>query len=176
MIPMTRTVNAKLKKMRRPASIIYTKSCSGLWKDSEAAAMLVPLLAAPRDQLAEVEKVFDITPSKVKDMPSASLAEAFKVAKVNAQEKERSTTVIVVLLVDLYMLELEEMGLEDQCTGFGHNFVLGVGPEGVIVWQGTPSCAFDMYLAQAGASVRNWQQAEEFVKDFGKLTDGRKVC
>jgi len=174
MIPMT--TDSKLTKMRNPASRIYRKSCGGLWKDSEAAAILVALLATPHERLAEVERLFRVTPEKMKNVPSASLAEAFRIAKVKALGNEKVTTVIVVSLVDLYMLEMEEMGLEDQCTSFGHAFVLGIGPEGVVLWQGNASCSFDGYLTQGGAVVKSWLLADEFVKDFGKLTDGRKVC
>ena len=174
MIPMI--TNSKLKKMRTPASIIYDKPCGGLWKDSEAAATLIALLAAPRERLSEVDAFFEVTPAKVTTIASASLAEAFKAAKVKALGAHKITTVIVVSLVDVYMLEMEEMGLQDHCTGFSHDFVLGTGPEGVVVWQGSQSCSFDASLAQGGASAKSWVQAEDFVKDFGKLTDGRKVC
>lgn len=173
MIPMAD--DPKLKKMSTPTRRIYTKSCTGIWKDGEAAATLIAILAAPHERLPETTKFFENTPATVRDTASASLADAFKTAKAKAQGKERFTTVIVVSLLDLYMLEMEEMGLEDQCTSFGHDFVLGVGPEGVIIWQGTMRCAFDEYLAAGGAQVRSWMQAEEFIKDFGKLTDGRKV-
>lgn len=174
MLPMMD--NPKLRKMRTPASIIYKKSWKGTWKDSEAAVMLVALLAAPCDRLSEIDDLFEVTPANVLNIPSASLAEAFKTAKVKALGGQKITTVIVVSLVDVYMLEMQEMGLGGHCTSFGHDFVLGVGPEGVVLWQGSVSCSFHTYLAQGGASVKNWAQAEDFVKDFGKLTDGRKVC
>jgi len=174
MIPMI--TNSKVKKMRTPASIIYEKPCGGLWQDSEAAATLTALLATPRERLPEVEAFFDVTLAKVTTIPSASLAEAFKAAKVKALGGHKITTVVVVSLVDVYMLEMMEMGLQDQCTGFGHDFVLGIGPDGVVLWQGSKSCSFNNYLAQGGASVKSWVQADDFVKDFGKLTDGRKVC
>jgi len=66
---------------------------------------------------------------------------------------------------------------KDDYTFFGHTFTVGVGPEGVIIWQswGEHGYTLPEYIARGGARVRNWQEAGDWVDRFDKLTQ-HKVC
>ena len=49
---------------------------------------------------------------------------------------------------------------------------MGIGPEGVIVWQawGKHGYRLDEYLDGGHARLRSWDEADQFVRDFDKLT------
>ena len=80
----------------------------------------------------------------------------------------------MVSLADLYMFELVMQDRADDYTTFAHAFVLGVGPEGAIVWQGGGEEDGDPYglsewINDGNARVLDWQQAGRFVDNFEKL-------
>ena len=83
----------------------------------------------------------------------------------------RQTTVLAASLVDVHIFELAQQGASEQYFSFAHVFIIGVGPEGIIVWQawGKHGYRLDEYLNDGHARVRDWREADQFVHDFGKL-------
>lgn len=72
------------------------------------------------------------------------------------------------------MLELKEQGRPRSYTSFKHTFVLGVAPEGVIVWQAwgdVDDCGYAIghWVSSGGSRIRNWQEAGDFVDTFEKF-------
>jgi len=144
------------------------------WNSCKAAATLVGLLACPPARLFEVLKfqsqrlngmpTLDI----IRNTPSASLQSAFRNAKALARGDKGSSSVIVVSLIDVHMFELAGQGRSKGYTSFAHTFVLGVGPEGVVVWQGWGEHGYglDKWIMDGGSRVRTWQEAGDFVDVF----------
>lgn len=157
------------------------------WNSCKAAATFVGLFACPTEQLFEILK-FQITSlgytpdlGMIRKTPTTSFLKAFKAAKERARGQERVTTVMMVSLFDVHILELAAVGNSEGYTSFAHTFVVGVGPEGVVVWQGLGydwgelGYGLDEYVARDGAKVRSWQEAGDFADRFDKLTQ-HKVC
>jgi hypothetical protein len=150
-----------------------------LWKSPAAAAGFISFLVAPRPRLHEAMSFTTDTRQTIlitaRTTPSASLCTAFRSAKALAITKNIST-VLVISLEDLRYLELLAAGDNDYST-FSHIFTLGIGAEGVVIWQSWRPCgySFDEYISRGGARIRTWHKAEEFVADFEKLTS-MKVC
>jgi len=110
---------------------------------------------------------------EIRQVPSASLLETYKTAKQHALSAEKTTTVIVTELVDLCSLEMIEISRMKNYTSFTTSFGIGVGREGVIIWQ-TGNDGFDQYLQGGSDRVQKWAEADEFITDFDKLVK-RKV-
>jgi hypothetical protein len=121
------------------------------------------------------------TYTSIKKTPSASLPLAFRRAKL-AAVIERQTTVLAVALVDVHIFELAQRGVSEPYFSFAHVFTIGVGPEGVIIWQawGKHGYRLDEYLNNGHGRIRDWSEADQFVRDFDKLATQKvsspRVC
>jgi hypothetical protein len=157
---------------------------------SNIAATLVGLFACPSQRLHEVvefqtEHLNELAfIEAARKTPSASLKAAFSHAKSLACGRNPVMSVIMGSLVDVHMLNLKQqqrpemLNLNQQrrtenYTSFTHNFVLGIGPEGAIVWQ---SSAKDERKRGkkpdepiSSAQIQTWQATDEFVDDFEKF-------
>jgi hypothetical protein len=145
-----------------------------LWNSCKAAATLVGILACPAERLLEVA-LFQargvLTLDAINSTPSTSLRTAFGKAKVLAGGETRISTVLVVSLVDVRIFEKAKKGESQGYTSFAHTFVLGIGPEGVIIWQawGEHGYRLDQWINNDGARLRSWREADAFVDDFEKF-------
>ena len=142
---------------------------------------------------ALVEDVLGTIPKdilhKTRSQPSASLATAFRAAKKDAQAHGK-TTLLSVRLVDTHFLELiQKRGpITEECyTSFAHNFVLGLGPTGCVLWQAwgdgqavrdrsqassstiPGAYGLDDWIKNGEADLRDWKVMEEWVDAFEKL-------
>lgn len=145
------------------------------WKSCKASATLVGLLACPPAAFIKVIKFLgytlgglDTDIDKIRKTPSDSLRLEFQRAKALALGEKSTTTVISVSLGDICDFELDEQKRSGEFASFAHAFVLGVGPEGVILWQswGEDGYPLDKWLNDNGARLRNWQEAGYFVDEF----------
>lgn len=161
------------------------RECGGvhLWKSGNMSTTYVLALAAPADQEAMYGALRRNTPhlggvptyEEMQQTPSASLSLAFRRAKMAALNHGK-TTVMGVRLEDVHMFELLERGETGNYCTFSHIFALGIGPEGFVVWQtwAEQDYPFDKYIEDGHDRVRNWDEAEQFIRDFEKLM-GLKV-
>lgn len=148
------------------------------WNSCKAAATLVGLLACPSARLYEVLKFQSQrlnglpTYEDIANTPSTSLRTAFKQAKALARGEEGTSSLLVVSLIDVHIFELARQGKSQDYTSFAHTFVLGIGPEGVIIWQGWGEHGYglDEYINKGQARVRSWQEAGDFVDVFENFT------
>ncbi|KPM44964.1 hypothetical protein AK830_g1629 [Neonectria ditissima] len=110
----------------------------------------------------------------IQKTPSASFLQAFTRAKA-AAVGEANTTVMAVSLVDVHIFALAERGDAEQYFSFAHVFTVGVGPGGVVIWQawGKHGYRLDEYLRDGHARLRDWDEADQFVRDFEKLASGK---
>lgn len=139
------------------------------WNSCKQAATLVLLFACPHNNLFEALKFLSRTLgglptlSLIRTTPTSSFAQAFAKAKKAALSGEMATTVIGVSLIDVHIFELNVRDMAKPYSSFAHAFVVGVGPEGVVIWQswGEHRYPLDEYLAGDGARVRSWDEAEE---------------
>ena len=108
----------------------------------------------------------------IRNTSSASLQEAFRNAKSLARGEQRCTSLVSVSLSDVHIFELASRRKSQMYTSFAHTFVLGIGPAGVIIWQGWGEHGYglDQYIARGSARVRTWQEAGDFVDRFEKFT------
>lgn len=150
------------------------------WGPSTIASATVGIFACPAQRLREV---FEFGPGElnglttfetVRRTPRESLRTAFLSAKARACGGKGSFGLIMVSLVDGHMLELKEQGRSGNYTSFKHNFVLGVAPQGVVVWQAwgdDDGFGYGMgdWDNTGGSRVRNWQEAGDFVDTFEKF-------
>lgn len=112
------------------------------WNSCKAAATLVGLFACPPARVYEVLK-FQYqrlnglpTSDLIHNTPNTSLQTAFRHAKQLARGEKCTSSVIEVSLTDVHIFELARQGRSKGYRSFAHTFVLGIGPEGVIIWQG----------------------------------------
>lgn len=175
------------------------------WR-SKTLAQFMSLLAVPKYRMHDTLDLMLESAKETKDVDAlkrslaasgnTSLSEAFEAAKKKATSTSPttlpSTTLIHASLIDIAALELaatkskskssehnhnhKRKSLEDY-TSFAHDFVLGVGPEGVVIWQ----CAEDKgaglaeyVLERDETRARSWTEAGEWVEGVGKLV-ARKV-
>jgi hypothetical protein len=168
-----------------------TRDLAFKWNSCKAAATLVGILACPAGCLFEVAKFqskrLNGLPSydEVHDTPSTSLQTAFRDAKALARGEEGVSSVLVVSLADVHSFELERQRKEREkrerqkkkgrkkekektYTSFAHTFVLGIGPEGVILWQawGEHGYGLDQWIKDGETRVRTWQEVGDLVSDF----------
>lgn len=147
------------------------------WNSCKLAASQVLVLAAPADAVLPALALQSRSLSgglkleSIRGTPTASLRAAFNEAKALATGPLQSTTIMDVTLIDVRIFELAAQGKSQPFSTFTHSFVIGVGPEGVIIWQswGEYGYRLDEYLNRDGARVRNWTEAQEFVDDFQRL-------
>ncbi|KAK3622947.1 hypothetical protein LTR56_021888 [Elasticomyces elasticus] len=138
----------------------------------EDTVTLVTLFACPKDRLHDA-RAFQReslggapTLENVRDEQIPSFGAAYRAAKGAARGEKHITTVMAVSLVDVHSMELAARGDSETYTSFGHSFVLGIGPEGVIIWQ-----KMNVYMhADESARVRTWEEAGNFVDWVDKLT------
>jgi hypothetical protein len=148
------------------------------WNSCRAAATLVGLLACPSGRVDEVMEFLSrdlggpTTLKEIRKTPSASLQTAFQDAKALACGEKRTSSVIVVSLTDVHIFELADQGRSEGYTSFAHSFVLGIGPEGVVVWQGWGEHGYglDQWINDGRARVQTWQEAGDLVGVFEKFT------
>jgi hypothetical protein len=149
------------------------------WNSCKASATLVGLLACPPSRLHEVAKFMSHDLGglpkleEIRNTSSASLQDAFRHAKALARGEKGICSVITVSLTDVHIFELAQKrcrgGSEaDKFTTFAHSFVLGVGPEGIIIWQswGEHGYGLDKWMNDGRARVRTWQEAGDLVSVF----------
>jgi hypothetical protein len=149
-----------------------------LWKSCKMTATLILLLASspsPSSLFTALKSHSQSlgglpTHSTIKTTPSASLPQAFQAAK-RAATKDGKMTVLAVSLVDVHIFELAHQGKSAPYFSFAHVFTMGIGPEGVIIWQawGKHGYRLDEYLHDGHGRVRDWTEVEQFVRDFDKL-------
>ena len=77
----------------------------------------------------------------------------------------------MVSLVDVHSFELAKPNKPTGYTPFAHTFVLGIGPEGVIVWQGWGEHGYglDEWISKGDARVRTWQEAGDLVENVERF-------
>lgn len=152
-----------------------------IWKSCDLAANFILVVASSKTSAEQATKFLSIsqsgpiTLSLVRNTPASSFRSAFDIAKAAAQ-KQKKTTVISIVLADVHMMQLTSRGQSEGHISFAHKFVVAIGPEGFVVWQawgvGTGyGYRFDEWTDRDGDRVRTWDEAEQFVKDFEKLTD-----
>jgi len=107
---------------------------------------------------------------------SGSLGKVYGKAREGA--KGGKCTVISVQLSDVYIQELAKQGRSGDYTSFAHSFVMGIGEQGVVVWQawGEFGYGIDEYLERGGARIRSWEEADRFVASFEKFLPGKVSC
>jgi hypothetical protein len=154
------------------------------WNSCKTAATLVGILACPAERLFEVVKslsqALNGLPSyeEIHNTPSTSLLTAFQHAKALARGEKGLSTVLVVSLIDVHIFDLARQGRSEDYTSFAHTFVLGIGPEGVIIWQGWGEHGYgvDQWIKNGDARVRTWQEAGDFVDVFEKFVAYKVSC
>jgi hypothetical protein len=147
------------------------------WNSCKAAATLIGLLACPSDRVYEVVKFLSQalgglpTLKEIRKTPSASLQTAYQNAKALACGEKHISSAIVVSLTDVHIFELAAKGRSEEFTSFAHSFVIGIGPEGVIVWQGwgEHDYGLDQWIKDGRAQVQTWQEAGDLVGVFEKF-------
>jgi hypothetical protein len=108
----------------------------------------------------------------IKNQPSASLETAFLEARARARGGQPRYSLIMVMLLDVHKEEMIKQGKEHAYTSFMHSFAMGVGPEGVIVWQSWGAkggYGLGDWISKGGADIRTWNEAGEFVDSFEKF-------
>lgn len=154
-----------------------------LWMDGDIATALVLVLAAPNTMEAMVGalRLQDYstwepkTYEEFRTIRSASLQSAFEEAKVLALERCR-TTILGVQLVDPCKYDRHQVYFSDKTFFFDHSFVFGIGPEGVVIWQAWDDGVrehgyrLDEWIETGGARLRDWDEAQEWVRTFELLT------
>ena len=173
--------------------------------DSPGNACIFPLLLAmkARDRSTEevdhrvidtIEQVNTETKDFVDNLrakASASLLSSFRAAKKAAQSQGK-TTLLFVWLRDLHSHELATNSngrAKEIYTSFHHNFILGVGPQGGVLWQSwgegkhlhnehrsstsriPGAFGFDEWIANGGADLRSWTEMEAWVASFEKMAN-----
>lgn len=110
------------------------------------------------------------TYDSIRKTPSALFPQAFQRAKL-AATNNKQTTILGVTLADAHIFELARRGTSEKYFSFAHVFTIGVAPEGVIVWQawGEHGYRLDEYLNNGHGRLRDWSEADQFVRDFDKL-------
>lgn len=160
------------------AVIIPSSTVHVPWRSCKASATLVGLLACPKARLQETlrfqSQLLGGLPTllMIKETPMASFLDAFRHAKELARGAKNVTTVMAVSLIDVHIFELAKLGRSEGYTSFAHTFVVGIGHEGVVIWQGWGEHGYglDEYIQRDGARARNWQEAGDFVDRFDKMT------
>ena len=157
------------------------------WDNCKQTATLVLVLAARQRDMAAAT-VFYFNPrtnencpqlAEIQATPSVSLKGVAGRA-LDAASTRGAVTVLGVDLVDMELLDRYERGEPTNFQSFGHTFVIGVGPEGVRIWQSwvTDYC-FHEYLESGGARVRDVDWLRGFVDRFENLVAeevGDRVC
>ncbi|KAK3632884.1 hypothetical protein LTR56_016063 [Elasticomyces elasticus] len=155
---------------------VPTENLDVEWRSCKAAATLVGLLTCPDDEVYSTRKFLSQglgglpTLDEMRTTPSASFPSAFRKAKALAR-KENVATVILVSFVDVHIFELAAKHKADKFTSLAHSFAIGIGPEGVVLWQawGEHGYSLDQYIKRDGARLRTWQEAGDLVDRFDQL-------
>ena len=150
------------------------------WHNESLAVSLVLVLTASQQTMLS-EFFFRAGPlggvfpgmKEVKKSPLQSLKMVVEEAKRAAADEER-VTVLCVELVDLTVAKLEELGFEvaDTYVTFARSFAMGIGPEGVVVWQaGGKNGAYTLedYCNLDANKVMSDNDSNRFVTDFEKF-------
>jgi hypothetical protein len=107
----------------------------------------------------------------IRSTPTTSFRSAYNKAR-EAAKKHGKTTVMDVVLTDVHIFELAKQGKSEQYFSFAHSFVVAIGPQGFVVWQGWGEHGYrlDEWIGRDRDCVRDWDKVEEFVNGFVKLT------
>lgn len=169
----------------------HMAACQRPWYSCEIATVSIVVCAAPAltfdifakqhaDLLSE-EPLEDQTLRHTL-IPSASLTRAFDRAKAAATGPRKSTSLIYVALMDSCLYQLSSSQKEHNMDlkrfmPFTHYFVLGVGPEGMMMWQSFRSYGprLHEHIALGGAKVRDWEEATSFVATFDDFAAYRGI-
>lgn len=151
-----------------------------IWKSCKFVTIFIMSIAASKEGALKAIKFCSMTRgglptlNLIRNTPTSSLRSAFVIAKTAAQ-KHGKTTVIGVAMTDVHIFELAQRGTSEQVFSFAHSFVVAVGPEGFVVWQAWGEHGYNLaeWLKRDGDRVRTWEEAEDFIKDFTKLTTGK---
>jgi hypothetical protein len=81
--------------------------------------------------------------------------------------------VLAISLIDVHIFELARQQRSEQYQSFAHTFVLGVGSEGVVIWQawGDHGYGFDEYIKRGDARIPSWQEAGDFMNAFESFAE-----
>ncbi|KAJ4345780.1 uncharacterized protein N0V89_011915 [Didymosphaeria variabile] len=178
-------------KNTRASDFMHEMACQLPWHSCDVTSMCIFTLAAPVHDLRAI--VMESTLGnenpllagglynpgfQVELIPSASLLESYKYAKRAALESQK-TTLLRVKLIDViqsyceqnesFVRALNLMSIELQdLVPFSHSFLLGVGPEGVVMFQSYMAFGprLHEYIVGGGLRVRNWQEGDDFVSTF----------
>lgn len=150
------------------------------WNSSKVATTLVIFEAATRKQTRDALEFIlmprggKLTIDDVINTPSVDLEKELISAKMAADDGNvGKVTVLGVHLVDLERLKGEAYDEdEDRYTSFDHSFALGIGREGVRLYQaGAPQeLNFFDWMREGKARVRSWKEMSTFINSF------RVVC
>lgn len=173
-------------------SLDHIEACQHPWFSCDVAAMTILALALPADKLSTLRDGYNNAPNPMLQahpfqelleaelIPSASLRKAFNYAKAVALGPQKRTTVMTVSLVDTEewrlphypdaKLQYEKIQAREY-RGLSHFFVVGVGPEGMRMWQSWMYLGprLEEHMALGGARVRGWDEADAFVDIFEDL-------
>ncbi|KUI56841.1 hypothetical protein VP1G_04215 [Cytospora mali] len=154
------------------------------WNSCKVAASLVLLLAAH----ATKESLYSALKSQswsmgglpTRELLSSSSSDSLLVEFQRARRaalEEKKTTVMGVKLIDKHIFDLEGRGVSETYFSFAHSFAMGVGPEGIVVWQGFGKHGYrlDQYIRDGHARVRSWDEAKQFVSNFEKLVSAKGI-
>lgn len=187
-------------------SLDHIGACQHPWFSCDVAAMTILALALPAHKLSTLRDGHNNAPNPMLQahsfselfeaelLPSASLRKAFDYAKAAARGTQKRTTVMMVSLVDTeewrlphYIdkkLQYKKMHAREYHV-LSHFFVVGVGPEGMRMWQSWKYLGprLEEHMALGGARVRGWQEADAFVdmfedlvsRDVGKVSLSKNV-
>lgn len=113
--------------------------------------------------------------SLINNTPSASLKGRFARAKKAAIDgKIGKVKVLAVSFVDVEMIERSETGNKPMgYSSFAHTFVIGISREGWRLYQawGEHGYTLQEYLDRDRARLRDWDEAERFIKSFEALIE-----
>lgn len=181
--------------------------CFGAFSDHECVVEANPNLSAvatPWDHLHDVlcsilafacrKKATRHTLSFVEKSESMAFAQlwqekdspSFEAEYDTAKEAARlrgETTVLGVKLIDVGLIALAQrgMGEERHYSTFEHGFVIGVGPEGCVLWQAwewarhsglgekTGGYSLDEWIKGGGDKVTDFEEGDKFVAAFRRF-------
>lgn len=142
---------------------------------SEMTTATVGVFACPADGLFKAIALQRlVSPKDIAKKPSESLYTAYLEARAAARGDRASSSLIVAVLVDVHMQDMLKQGKKRDYTSFSHSLAMGVGPEGVAIWQSWDSAAgygLGDWISKGGANIRKWDEATEFAHCFEDFVD-----
>lgn len=176
--------STRVSPLNIPAPAEYWQNPS--WHEPRAVMTLLLALSSPaaevRSAMAVLSRSFGTPDPDIARMdrePSASLREAYDVARKEARDSG-NTTVFGVDLVDkgLTRFNKETPGSQNRPLSFRRMFVVGICPKGVKIWQAGGDGFQDTLKEQndrQGPGMLEEKDVEQFMADFDRLVSGGKV-